>query len=155
MRIQSLVICMKQSLQFDILFIRFSYWLGAIMDLLVALSMTLYIFFEVNIGMNYPPLTPETRFMLIAGMALMWGWTVLLIWGDSKPLERRVILLFTAFPVVFGLFIGELVLYLQGYTNHTVVQFSIFQTIRFVLFSIFCISFFFARKKAISMQQGI
>jgi len=117
------------------------------MDLLVAISMTLYIFFEINIGMNYPSPTPETRFMLVAGMALMWGWTVLLIWGDRKPLERRLILLFTAFPVVFGLFIGELVLYLQGYATQTVVQFSIFQSIRFILFTIFIISFFLARKR--------
>jgi len=141
---------MKQPLQFDIIFIRFTYWLGAILDLLVAISMTLYIFFEVNIGMNYPTPTPETRYMLIAGMALMWGWTVLLIWGDRKPLERRLILLFTAFPVVFGLLIGELVLYLQGYASQTVVQFSIFQSIRLILLIIFIISFFLARNKAIA-----
>lgn len=64
---------MKKLAQYDILFIRFAYWLGAIMDLLVALSMTLYIFFEVNIGMDYPTPTLETRYVLIAGMALMWG----------------------------------------------------------------------------------
>ncbi len=152
MKVSFFIIKMKQPLQFDILFIRLTYWIGAIMDLLVALSMTLYTFFEINIGMNYPTPTTETRFMLITGMALMWGWTVLLIWGERKPIERRLILLFTAFPVVFGLFIGELVLYLQGYASQTLVQFSIFQTIRFILFSIFCVSFFLARKKAISKQ---
>ncbi|MBA7550430.1 hypothetical protein ES705_42944 [subsurface metagenome] len=60
---------MKKSAQYDILFIRFAYWLGAIMDLLVALSMTLYIFFEVNIGIDYPTPTLETRYVLIAGMS--------------------------------------------------------------------------------------
>jgi len=137
---------MKKIDQYDILFIRFTYWLGAIMDLLVALSMTLYIFFEVNIGMNYPTPTLETRYMLIAGMSLMWGWTVLLIWGDRKPIERRLILLFTAFPVVFGLFVGELVLFLQGFTSQNTTQFAIFQSIRFILMIIFLVGFFLARK---------
>ena len=95
---------MKKQMHLDLIFIRFAYWLGALMDFLVALSMTLYVFFQVNIGMDYPEPTNELRFMLSAGMALMWGWTILLIWGDRKPIERRLILFFTAFPVVLGLF---------------------------------------------------
>lgn len=74
-------------------------------------------------------------------------WTVLLIWGDRKPIERRLILLFTAFPVVFGLFIGELVLFLQGFTSQNTTEFAIFQSIRFILFTIFLVGFFLARKK--------
>ncbi len=139
---------MKKQMQLDLIFIRFAYWLGALMDFLVALSMTLYVFFQVNIGMDYPEPTNELRFMLSAGMALMWGWTILLIWGDRKPIERRLILFFTAFPVVLGLFTGELVLFLQGYSNQTVTQFAIFQSIRILLFIIFIIAFVFALKRS-------
>jgi hypothetical protein len=42
--------------------------------------------------------------MLIGG-SLMTGWTFLLIWALKKPLARRGVLLLTAFPVIFGLFI--------------------------------------------------
>jgi hypothetical protein len=33
----------------------------------------------------------------------MFGWTVLLLWADRKPFERRDILLITIFPVILGL----------------------------------------------------
>ena len=138
---------MKKQIQLDLIFIRFAYWLGAVMDFLVALSMTLYVFFQVNIGMNYPEPTNELRFMLSAGMALMWGWTILLVWGDRKPIKRRLILLFTAFPVVLLLFINELVLFLQGYSNQTVTQFAVFQSIRSLLFIIFIIAFILAVRR--------
>jgi len=36
--------------------------------------------------------------------ALMLAWTVLLIWGDRKPVERRGVLLLTVFPLIPCLF---------------------------------------------------
>ena len=45
--------------------------------------------------------------VLLAG-SLMTGWTFLLIWGLQKPVERRGVLLLTAFPVIFGLFLTTL-----------------------------------------------
>ena len=48
------------------------------------------------------------------GGSLMTGWTFLLLWAVRKPIERRVVILLTAFPVVFGLFIVALVRFLQG-----------------------------------------
>jgi hypothetical protein len=33
----------------------------------------------------------------------MFGWTLLLVWGNKKPMERRGILLLTIFPVITGL----------------------------------------------------
>ena len=35
----------------------------------------------------------------------MTGWTFLLIWALQRPVARRGVLLLTAFPVIFGLFI--------------------------------------------------
>ena len=43
-----------------------------------------------------------------AAFGLMVGWTVLMAWAARRPIERRAILLFTAFPVVAGLMFGEL-----------------------------------------------
>lgn len=138
---------MKKQIDVKTLFIRFAYWLGAIMDLLVAGSMFLYVFFELNIGMGFPVATVETKFMLIAGMALMIGWTVLLIWGDRKPIERRHILLITAFPVVFIYLLGELIVYLLGESIQTLNELILFQIIRSVLIIIFVIAFILAEKQ--------
>ncbi len=35
----------------------------------------------------------------------MIGWTVLLLWADRKPVERKGVLVITVFPVVIGLLI--------------------------------------------------
>ncbi len=98
--------------------------------------------------MDFPDANLENRYMLVAGMTLMWGWTALLIWGDRKPVERRMLLLLTAMPVVILYFVGELVLFLQGAVDTSITQFVIFQSIRFGLLSIFIASYFIAWKKA-------
>ncbi|MCG2715800.1 MAG: hypothetical protein L6422_05875 [Candidatus Marinimicrobia bacterium] len=36
----------------------------------------------------------------------MAGWTVLLIWADRKPIERKGVLLITVFPVLLGLVVA-------------------------------------------------
>ena len=47
----------------------------------------------------------ETGFRPAMGFAasLMFGWTLLLIWGYRRPVERRGLLLITIFPVIAGL----------------------------------------------------
>lgn len=47
-------------------------------------------------------LTAEFKYAMRYGAPLMIGWTVLLFWADRKPVERKDILLITAFPVVVG-----------------------------------------------------
>jgi hypothetical protein len=110
--------------------------------------MTLYVFFELNIGMDFPDANLENRYILVAGMALMWGWTALLIWGDRKPVERKMLLLLTAMPVVILYFVGDLVLFLQGAGDSNIASFVIIQCIRFVLLCIFVTSYFIAWKKS-------
>ena len=38
----------------------------------------------------------------------MAGWTVLLLWADRKPLERKDVVAITAVPVVAGLMAGDI-----------------------------------------------
>jgi hypothetical protein len=40
------------------------------------------------------------------GASLMAGWTILLIWADRRPIERKGVLLITVFPVLFGLVVA-------------------------------------------------
>ncbi len=48
----------------------------------------------------------------------MTGWTFLLIWAVKQPIERSFVLLLTAFPVVFGLFVVALIGFLEGNTSN-------------------------------------
>jgi hypothetical protein len=49
------------------------------------------------------PRAREYRYAMSYGAPLMAGWTVLLLWADRRPHERRDVLLITAVPVVAGL----------------------------------------------------
>ena len=82
--------------------LRISYWVGAIVDALAAIMMLFPKLFLLFSKVN---LAPDTgfRFGMRYGAPLMVGWTVLLIWADRKPLERKDVLLITLFPVVAGL----------------------------------------------------
>jgi hypothetical protein len=46
--------------------------------------------------------------------SMMAGWTVLLAWASFKPVKRRAVLLFTAVPVITGLFSVALTGYLDS-----------------------------------------
>jgi len=93
----------------DLLTIRISYIVGIIADGL----WTIALFFPkvFSIVTNNPNFAPELETRLIMGIAgsLMLGWTLLLIWAFLKPIERRFILLLTAFPVVLCLFVIALI----------------------------------------------
>ena len=39
------------------------------------------------------------------GASLMTGWTLLLAWTAKKPVERKAVMLLSAFPVLCGLII--------------------------------------------------
>ena len=81
-----------------IIWLRISYWVGAIADGLAALRM---LFPKIAYGVDY-------RYALGLGASLMIGWTFLLIWADRKPLERKGVLLITAFPVITGILLAEI-----------------------------------------------
>lgn len=86
-----------------ILWLRISYWVGAVLDGLYVIPMlspriggALYKIENFDPGVEY-------RYAMAVGAALMLGWTFLLIWADRKPVERRGVLLLTVFPVKVGL----------------------------------------------------
>jgi hypothetical protein len=96
-----------------LLYIRFCYWLPAILDALLAGDLILYIIFGTTAYLNYPVLTPITQYLARQVIPLVIGWTFLLIWGDQKPIERRIILLLTALPLLLlGIFLDLILLVL-------------------------------------------
>lgn len=96
------------------LFIKLPYWLGIAADGLWAVGLLFPSIFGILTGT--PDFNPDLQVRLIMGVGgtLMTGWTILLIWAVMKPVERRFVILLTAFPVVFGLFIIALIRFLDG-----------------------------------------
>lgn len=86
----------------EVRWLRLSYWVGAVADAIVGVMM---FFPEVGRAVygvaDFEP-AADYRYAMRFGASLMIGWTVLLLWADRKPLERRGILPITVF-VIAGL----------------------------------------------------
>ena len=80
--------------------LKVSYWIGIIADALA----TILLFSPkiVNMVLQPQPFEISEIYLYVSRVAgaLMLGWTVLLIWGVKKPVERADILMITLFPVV-------------------------------------------------------
>ncbi len=117
------------------IWLRISFRVGAIADGIVALAM-----FAEAILSRPSPLThyvPDTPYRYAIGLAgsLMLGWTVLLLWADRRPEERRGILLLTI-AVVLGLMGSGLFALSTGFMPMaTGVPILFFQGLLIVLFS--------------------
>jgi hypothetical protein len=91
----------------NIRWLRVSFWAGAILDVLAAIQMIFPAVFAATSGIaDFHP-GRDYFYAMGMGASLMLGWTVLLLWADRKPLERRGILPITVFPVVAGLMVNE------------------------------------------------
>ena len=99
-----------------ILWLRLSYWAGAVLDLLAGLTMFFPALFTINNQLSsfYP--TPDYRYAMGMGSPLMLAWTVLLLWGDRKPLERKGLLPITLL-VVLGEVVNEVLAARTGYIS--------------------------------------
>ena len=94
--------------------IRFPYWLGIIADALWAVALLFSPVYGMLIGNSNFNHDLQYRLTMSVGGILMVGWTLLLLWGVQNPIERRFVILLTAFPVVFGLFCVSLIAYNSG-----------------------------------------
>jgi len=85
------------------LWLRVSYWVGAVVDAIVAVRMLM------------PDAMGEAGFRYAMGTSasLMFGWTFLLIWADRQPVKRKGVLLLTI-PVILGLGASSLYPVLTG-----------------------------------------
>lgn len=87
--------------------LRISYWIGAITDAVAAVQMLSPSLF--GLMNDIPGFAPRAdyRFAMGMGASLMIGWTVLLLWADRRPVERKGVLVITVVPVVVGLALNE------------------------------------------------
>ncbi len=70
--------------------LRTSYWAGAIADVLIGV-LTLV---PSRMGL------PAFRYPMGLAATVMFAWTILLLWADRKPLERRGVLPITVLVIV-------------------------------------------------------
>jgi hypothetical protein len=73
--------------------LRVSYLVGAVSDGLIGILMLL----PSRMG------EAEFRYPMGLGASLMFGWVVLLLWANNKPMERKGVLIITIFPAITGL----------------------------------------------------
>ncbi len=88
----------KYKFAFSVIYILFAYWLGILQDFYYAV---IYFFSLVS------------KHKVEGSFPFMLGWTILMLWGVVKPLERRWILMLTSVLVLF-MFIEKLVLFVSG-----------------------------------------
>jgi hypothetical protein len=98
-----------------ILWLRISYRVGAIADAGFALAMVYPPLRQMLLFIPRMDVTVETRSALGMGAAWMFGWTVLLLWANAKPIERRGVLVITVCPVIAGLAVTTLYGVFAGY----------------------------------------
>jgi hypothetical protein len=106
--------------------LKVSYIAGAVADGLAGILMLI------------PSRMGETgfRYSMGIGATLMFGWTILLLWGNKKPVERKGILLLTVFPVIPGLFAAGIWAAASGFfTVAKIIPSSILQLVLIVLMS--------------------
>ena len=94
-----------------------AYWLGIVADALWAIGLTFPRVFGTLLGSSDFNPDLQVRSIMGIGASLMTGWTLLLLWAVREPIERRVVILLTAFPVVFGMFVVTLLGFLGGNTS--------------------------------------
>lgn len=85
----------------EVRWLRISYWVGAVADAIAASLMLFPEAGSVVYGIRFEP-DPAYRYAMGLGASLMLGWTVLLLWANRRPVERRGILLITVL-VILGL----------------------------------------------------
>jgi hypothetical protein len=97
--------------------LKIAFWTGAVTDALAAIVMIFPQLRTLIFGSDGFTITPEYRYALGLGAALMLGWTVLLIWGSLKPIERRGLLIITVFPVITGIVVAQIYAVNSGYIH--------------------------------------
>jgi hypothetical protein len=104
-----------KKIQLKMKLLKIAFWAGAITDALAAVVMLLPQMRTYIFGSGPFEITPEYRYALGLGAALMLGWTTLLIWGSFKPMERKGLLIITVFPVIMGIVVAQIYAVISGY----------------------------------------
>lgn len=126
--------------------LRISYWTGAIIDALAVIPL---LNSDVWAALNRVPnfnASIEFCYAQACTAVFMAGWTVLLVWADRNPLERRGVLAITVFPIIVGFNGMRAILYMGGLVPEPVTIFGI--ALPVTLSVLFLFSYFYSFGKA-------
>ncbi len=116
--------------------LRISYWFGAVLDGVMVIPMLFPSVGGAMFGIDHFNPGNEYKYAMMIGASLMLGWTVLLIWADRKPLERKGIILITVIPVVTGMVLAGIFAVSVGMVKvESMIPVWILQSILLILFS--------------------
>ena len=93
--------------------LRTGFWVGGILDGIYAINIALAWLIDSYSGFDPIKIMRfteglQSRYAWGFACVMVTGWTVLMFWADRKPLERRDVILLTAFPIVTGLLIDSI-----------------------------------------------
>lgn len=127
-----------------ILLLRISYLTGAVVDGFFAVALLAPRLWGMVLGL--PQFAPDLqhRLDLALGASLMLSWSVLLLWADQKPLERKDVLLLTVFPALTCLAMTGIAAVGTG-ANSLQNMIHVF-VLQGALASLFLVSYFRARR---------
>ena len=94
---------MKISTSKKILLLRIGYWIGIVLDALAFVQMAFPEIGKAMLKVNMET-GPEYVFAINLGAGLMLAWTLLLVWADRKPVERRMIIPLTMIIIAWNTF---------------------------------------------------
>ena len=92
---------METAIKNKIRWLRIAYWTGAVLDAVAFLQMMSPGLTSEIMEANFA-VTPAYEMAMQFGASLMLAWTVLLVWADRKPVERRAILPITLIVIVMN-----------------------------------------------------
>jgi len=97
------------------------YWMGIIINAVAAAKLSVLRYIKIPEIVNTAPsanLFLDEIYATGESVALMFGWSLLLLWASRRPIERKGVLLLTAVPVVVG-FIVNTVNFIVCYSGQT------------------------------------
>ena len=123
-----------------VILLRISYWFGAVLDGFMVIPMLFPGIAGVMFGIdNFNP-GNDYKYAMMVSASLMLGWTVLLIWADRKPVERKGVIMITVIPVVVGLILaGTFAVYCGLIKIEKMIPTWIIQSVLLILF---CYSYY-------------
>jgi hypothetical protein len=128
--------------------LRVSFWIAAILDGVYSLNISLVWLIDGFSG--FDPIRMirftsglESRYAWGMVFALMISWTILMIWADRRPLERKDTIMLTAFPLVTVLLIDTLFAIAVGLV--TLIDILAIQLVYIFLIALFTSSYYLTR----------
>ena len=114
-----------------IMIVKIVYLIGAILDILVGLDYLIAFWFGQSLAVFIPAHSTDilainsSRYSDLQLSTFMLGWGLMLFWGYKKPIERRLLLMITAFPVLSGLLLSNFFALYVGLAELSILSMNI------------------------------